>query len=94
MMRVWMVVAVVVLLALLAGAAWAGPVQGASVGWSFIGGGGPDLEAGGVQVRNTLGQPVVGREQATGDDVCAGFWCRALAVYKAFLPAVVRNFGG
>ena len=90
-MRVWMVVAVVVLLALLAGAVWAGPVQGGSVGWSVIGGGGEELAAGGVQVRNTLGQPIVGR---TADEACAGFWCRALAVYKAFLPAVVKNVRG
>ena len=92
-MRVWMVVAVVVLLALLAGAVWAGPVQGGSVSRWVIGGGGTDMEAGGVQVRNTLGQPVVGLEQASGDDVCAGFWCRAVALYKAFLPAIVRNVG-
>jgi len=93
-MRVWMVAAVVLLLALLAGAAWAGPAQGGSVGWSVIGGGGEELAAGGVQVRNTLGQPIVGREPGTADQACAGFWCRVLAVYKAFLPAVVKNVGG
>lgn len=94
MMRVWMVIVVVVLLALLAGAAWAGPAQGGSVGWSVIGGGGAELTSGSVQVRNTLGQPMVGREYGTADEACAGFWCRALAVYRAFLPAVVKNVGG
>ena len=55
-----------------------------------LGGGASDSAAGGVTLRATLGQPVVG--VVSGGDVTLGqgFWCGAIPGYNIYLPLVIR----
>lgn len=48
--------------------------------------------AGGVSVRATLGQPMVGPSGQGSYHLCAGFWCGTAIEYEIYLPLVVRNF--
>jgi hypothetical protein len=55
-----------------------------------LGGGASDSAAGGVTLRATLGQPVVG--VVSGGDVTLGqgFWGGATPGYNIYLPLVIR----
>jgi hypothetical protein len=57
-----------------------------------LGGGASDSAAGGVRLRATLGQPVVGVVSGSGGDVTLGqgFWHGARE-YRIYLPLVVRQ---
>ena len=56
-----------------------------------LGGGASDSAAGGVTLRATLGQPVVG--VVSGGDVSLGqgFWHGAISGYNTYLPLVLRD---
>ena len=47
--------------------------------------------AGGVSVRATLGQPMVGPSGQGLNQLCAGFWCGTVIEYKIYLPLTLRN---
>jgi len=81
-----------VLCALLVGTAVVSAAQMVSIDWSVAGSGGAHLQAGGVSVDNTLAQPVVGLSSAGDADLCAGFWCQAIATYKAYIPLILRGY--
>ena len=57
-----------------------------------LGGGASDSATGGVSLRATLGQPVVG--VVSGGDITLGqgFWGRAALRYSVYLPLALRNF--
>ena len=65
---------------------------GPTVDWWVIGGGGGHAEAGAYALDGTIGQAMVGVASSGSSELCAGFWCGAAAVYKTYLPLVVRNF--
>ena len=58
-----------------------------------MGGGASDSAAGGVTLRATLGQPVVGVVTSGGGDVTLGqgFWHGATPGYNIYLPLVMRG---
>jgi hypothetical protein len=57
-----------------------------------LGGGASDSAAGGVSLRATLGQPIVG--VVSGGDITLGqgFWGRGAVRYSVYMPLVLRNF--
>jgi hypothetical protein len=57
-----------------------------------LGGGAADSAAGGVALRATLGQPVVGTDSAGDYTLSAGFWGGGEAgAYEIYLPLVLRG---
>lgn len=88
-MKKTMCVLLGVLLALLVGLTWAYAAPHVATEWHVIGGGGASLEQGTLHLRNTLGQPVVGRYNDAS--LCAGFWCRNIITYRVFVPLVLRS---
>jgi hypothetical protein len=56
------------------------------------GGASDSAAAGGIALRATLGQPVVGVVTSGGGDVTLGqgFWLGGSAVYNIYLPLVIR----
>jgi hypothetical protein len=55
-----------------------------------LGGGASDSTVGGVSLRATLGQPVVGVISGKGVTLGQGFW-HGGAEYRVYLPLVLRN---
>jgi hypothetical protein len=65
-----------------------------SVEWprQVLGGGASDSAAGGVTLRATLGQPVMGVVSAGDITLGQGFWHGgAAAQYRIYLPLILRN---
>jgi hypothetical protein len=80
-----------VALLLLTGIALAAVTQ--TVDWWVVGGGGGHADAGIYALDGTLGQAVVGVDSNDPYELCAGFWCTALAVKNSlYLPLVLRSF--
>jgi hypothetical protein len=59
-----------------------------------LSGGAADSAGGGVTLRATLGQPIVGVVTSGGGDVTLGqgFWHGATSGYNIYLPLVIRNY--
>jgi hypothetical protein len=55
-----------------------------------LGGGASDSTVGGVSLRATLGQPVVGVVSGAGVTLGQGFW-HGGAEYSVYLPLILRN---
>jgi hypothetical protein len=67
-------------------------VEGPSIGWWVVaGGGGESTAAGEVAMNSTLGQPIIG--PAGGDSVSlgAGYWYGAVVEYRIYLPLILRQ---
>lgn len=79
-----------VALLLLSGVVLANGTQ--AIDWHVIGGGGGHVEAAPYALDGTVGQAVVGVVTDAGYELCSGFWCRAVAGYKIYLPLVLRNW--
>ena len=47
--------------------------------------------AGGVRMRATLGQPMIGLSSQGLNDLCAGFWCGMATEFRIYLPFVLKN---
>jgi hypothetical protein len=62
--------------------------------WVLGGGASDSTGGGGVALRATLGQPVVGVVTGAGGDITLGqgFWHGAQPGYDIYLPLVVRNW--
>jgi hypothetical protein len=56
-----------------------------------IGGGGGRMESGVYSLEGTIGQPVVGTDNAAPFDLCSGFWCGVDATSTVYLPVVVKS---
>jgi hypothetical protein len=61
-----------------------------TIDWKVIAGGGGHAEAGIYALDGTIGQPVVGLNNNASYQLCAGFWCRAIAQYLTNLPLIMR----
>ena len=61
--------------------------------WVLSGGASDSAGGGGITLRATLGQPVVGVVASGSGDVTLGqgFWCSATAGYNIYLPLVMRG---
>ncbi len=93
MKRRILVLYLVGLLALLAGitAALASPA-GYELTRSVFGSGGGFSQAAPYANNGTIGQPVVGINQAAPYELCSGFWCGS-GSYDLFMPAVLKQGG-
>ncbi len=87
---------VLLLLTLLAGAAWAGGSDHPGVDWSVLGSGGATTESssGDVLLNGSLGQTAIGSSSGPGAALGAGFWYGlGKGAYRLYLPVVLRNYG-
>jgi hypothetical protein len=78
-----------------AGAVWAESSANYSIDWSVLGGGGAPAESssGTVALNGTLGQTAIGWSGATHGSLGAGFWYGAgEGMYTVYLPLVLRNY--
>lgn len=80
-----------VLLVLLAGVSRARTAQDDSVDRWVVGNGCDCVEQGSVALRNTLGQPVIGRYHSGNMSLCVGFRCQPVHIYEVFLPLVLKE---
>jgi len=84
----------VLLLSMIAGAAWAGSYNGIVLDWFVLGGGGEPAESssGNVSLNGTLGQTSIGSSAAIQGELSAGFWY-GLGKGEAtiYLPIVLKN---
>jgi hypothetical protein len=84
---------VLLLLTLLAGAAWAGSSDGTAVDWSVLSGGGTTAAGSAVTLNGTLGQTAIGSSSGAGATVGAGFWYGlGEDVHRVYLPVTLRNY--
>jgi hypothetical protein len=91
-MKTWMLMLTLALALSLVAAGGTGAEDGVERPREVLGGGASDSVAGGVRLRATLGQPVVGVVSGAGGEVSLGqgFWHGARE-YRIYLPLVVRN---
>ena len=78
-----------------AGGAWAGSSDGATVDWDVMSGGGAPVVSGSgaVALNGTLGQTAIGPGASTHADLGAGFWYgMGERMYTVYLPLVLRNY--
>ncbi len=68
-------------------------IDGPTVDWSVIGGGGGHGEAAPYSLDGTIGQAVVGvaSNPADGLSLCSGFWC-GIGAYHIYLPLILRGY--
>jgi hypothetical protein len=59
---------------------------------SVMGSGATAAQAGGVELRATLGQPFVGVNAADGVTLGHGYWHGADVAYQVYLPLVLRSY--
>ena len=61
--------------------------------WVLSGGASDSAGGGGISLRATLGQPVVGVVASGSGDItlAQGFWCGATSGYNIYLPLVMRG---
>jgi len=61
--------------------------------WVLSGGASDSAGGGGITLRATLGQPVVGVVASGSGDITLGqgFWCGATPGYNIYLPLVMRG---
>ena len=78
-------------LALILAAAGVALANGVEMSRWVLGGGASDSAGGGVSLRATFGQPVVGVITGGDTTIGQGFW-GGVAWYHVYLPLVVRNY--
>ena len=83
-MKIRVLVLLTLILLLLVGVVSA--QNAASIDWRVIGGGGGHAEAGIYALDATIGQAVVGQVVTPPYELCAGFWCGAVAVIPQVSP--------
>jgi hypothetical protein len=67
--------------------------DGAVLPRQVLSGGASDATtAGGVSVRATLGQPMVGPSGQGSYKLCTGFWCGLSVEHQIYLPLVLKTF--
>ncbi len=88
--RYLLVLGLIALLALTVSAAQAQSGSGYDLTWSTIDSGGGAASGGGYTLDHTLGQFDAGVQSGGGYTLEGGFWNRATAVYRVFLPIVVK----
>ena len=81
-----------ILCLVLIGITRAGAAQGPSIIRRVISSGGGHLEQGIYSLDNTIGQPIVARQSRSSKSLCAGFWCREIRFYFAYLPLLIRSY--
>ncbi len=92
----------IIVLVLLAGAAWAQVSPNASaplsashdLSWHVLAAGGAPLASAGHRVDGTLGQLAIGRVGGTGHTLYSGYWHPSPVAggsFDIFLPVVVKN---
>ena len=86
------ILAVTLAVALTGSTASAQTGDGYDLSWNVIGGGGTGPQTGdGFSLRSTAGQVIIGPAGGSSPDLCAGYWCRAIAYFDVLLPAVLKN---
>ncbi len=66
---------------------------GYDLSWHTVDGGGDTVSGGGYTLSGTAGQPDAGTTLTGGGyTLTGGFWHGARAVYKIYLPLVLRNY--
>jgi hypothetical protein len=81
-----------ILCLVLIGARWVSAAQSPAIIRRVFASGGGHLEQGIYSLNNTIGQPVVARQSRNNKSLCAGFWCREIRFYFAYLPLLLRNY--
>lgn len=70
-----------------------GPPMGSThfqLNWNVLGNGGGIVSSSHFGVSSTIGQPTVGFSSSSNFEVCSGFWCKVLAVFKLYLPLQIN----
>jgi len=60
--------------------------------WTADGGGQTFSTGGGYSLGGTIGQPDAGLLSGSGYTLAGGFWSGATAIYRVYLPLVLRSF--
>ncbi len=61
-----------------------------TIDWKVMAGGGGHSESGVYVLDGSIGQSMAGTQSGGSYQLCAGFWCRALAQYHVYLPIVLK----
>ena len=69
----------------------AAAINAYSIPWQVIGGGGGHAEVGIYGLDSTIGQAVVGTASAGDVELCSGFWCKAMAFFREYLPLLFSD---
>jgi hypothetical protein len=79
---------------LLAGSALAMSSTNYRLDWftPLTGGGGGAASSDHYAINFTVGQTVIGTSDSSNYEGCLGYWCGGAAVYRIFLPLVLRSF--
>ena len=82
----------VLLLLLLAGAAWARSSGNYAIDWEVISGGGAPASGGNVTLDGSLGQTAVGPSTSSSYSLGAGYWTGTEGEQRVYLPLVLRSW--
>lgn len=77
---------------LIFGSAMAGSSDNYRIDWltPLTGSGGGTASSANYAVSFTVGQSAIGSSSNGDHEVCIGFWCEALSLFKIYLPLILK----